>query len=1088
MTALMTAIRATSFEGLIFFVYDREAVKKESDPPENAIVYFYPPSVSIEDRISICGQMIGMSYFIHSFIGSTPALCKLQTEKMATVQSGKFTLALGGSLSEPDSLLIKQLETLLHLFTFYHGSLDRIRSMCENQKQFLTWMNVIWDCYLHFVRHYGDFLPGVFDPLPFHELPKSVAATCFTKASYILQACQRRQHILGGCILYSDRILCSQLEPSITERLLLLKPNQRNHPARPVKTGHDLPFGVRILNAFLTLSEYPNLLEALTESAYRQPGSSESPRAFPDMYMTSSPFVIKEHFSREGTGDNKQQVSSGDSENSSNQKDKSSFNSTENEVSTDPRHFPNSFGDQANREGQTTDASNRNSDAVKKGLRFKIAENPHMDFDRNSVESNLSNDVGLIMEPIDVSDLKVVTCRESRLATGKEDVISVSRSFMNGNEIDGNDVKRHSSSVSTCREPDSDGSKVRKLPENEAMTFCRLLIDDIITQVCEMIEDKNSSFAAARSRTCVELGSSPDVFCVEALKSQNICCQYTNVCESRQKGNKTENFKTYSKTSPVYSEQGLESGSTGCTSVSVDEDKTSCGCQETGPAVSIENIDSMDACSNKGHSSSEESTKIPMDFDSVLGFNVNVRPSEKVSEKCLAGTGAKISQNEASDFVSEYLNRTKEECRDSARNDAEILPSNAIVCSHIGAELGLPVLESNDQGTEASSRGSCVNASCHAGDDGGKPVTVSPVSSNEDSEGGKPVSPSTVSSGTESDDWQAVTVSPVSSGTESEGGVPVTASLVSSNTDIEGGVLATASSVSSSAESEGVNSETVPSVSSCADSESDVPVTQSTNASKEGSDGRNFVAEASVSGHCSSDIYVTNGLKEESSGAGIGGPVYAARDETRERNEEGEGTSLTDQDFEEQQILFEEEGDHVNHVEGLTHVNLYVQAHSKVVLILLAEEGLSTDCNSIKALWETSLNQLGELEFLVKQSSGEEPTTMYSEDYSFLVYDSFERTMKGNLSELVHQVDHLFCETTKVLHEQFENSSTLKDIMLRDRSSTVYGKSNLGRGTYFHLKGPHRTMHGVPSHRDPFLKLEKRATKVLNKDHGVNIF
>ena len=40
-----------------------------------------------------------------------------------------FSQALGGSLSEPDSLLIKQLETLLNLFTFYHGSLDRIRSV-----------------------------------------------------------------------------------------------------------------------------------------------------------------------------------------------------------------------------------------------------------------------------------------------------------------------------------------------------------------------------------------------------------------------------------------------------------------------------------------------------------------------------------------------------------------------------------------------------------------------------------------------------------------------------------------------------------------------------------------------------------------------------------------------------------------------------------------------------------------------------------------------------------------------------------------------------------------------------------------------
>lgn len=45
-------------------------------------------------------------------------------------------------------------------------------------------------------------------------------------------------------------------------------------------------------------------------------------------------------------------------------------------------------------------------------------------------------------------------------------------------------------------------------------------------------------------------------------------------------------------------------------------------------------------------------------------------------------------------------------------------------------------------------------------------------------------------------------------------------------------------------------------------------------------------------------------------------------------------------------------------------MNLYVQAHSKVVLILLAEEGLSTDCNSIKALVSVGLDDV------MRKSSG----------------------------------------------------------------------------------------------------------------------
>ena len=80
---------------------------------------------------------------------------------------------------------------------------------------------------------------------------------------------------------------------------------------------HDLPFGVRILNAFLTLSEYLNRYGALTESAYRQPGSPDSTGAFPDMYTTCRLSATSGNSSGEGNGDKLQHISSDGGANSS---------------------------------------------------------------------------------------------------------------------------------------------------------------------------------------------------------------------------------------------------------------------------------------------------------------------------------------------------------------------------------------------------------------------------------------------------------------------------------------------------------------------------------------------------------------------------------------------------------------------------------------------------------------------------------------------------------------------------------------------------------------------------------------------------
>lgn len=107
---------------------------------------------------------------------------------------------------------------------------------------------------------------------------------------------------------------------------------------------HVLPFGVRILNAFLTLSEYLNLYDALSESAYRQSVRSDSTGAFPDMYTGPHSPETCRNPSEDLGGHKLQQHSSGDvaSSNecsvgeSTEKKSDSDKNCPENEVSAVP--------------------------------------------------------------------------------------------------------------------------------------------------------------------------------------------------------------------------------------------------------------------------------------------------------------------------------------------------------------------------------------------------------------------------------------------------------------------------------------------------------------------------------------------------------------------------------------------------------------------------------------------------------------------------------------------------------------------------------------------------------------------------------
>lgn len=76
---------------LIVFVYDSERCQKEEDDPNNAVVYFYPSWVSEQQRLALCGQLMGVTQFISSAF-APPNIMSLQSGKFAIRNIGHYIL------------------------------------------------------------------------------------------------------------------------------------------------------------------------------------------------------------------------------------------------------------------------------------------------------------------------------------------------------------------------------------------------------------------------------------------------------------------------------------------------------------------------------------------------------------------------------------------------------------------------------------------------------------------------------------------------------------------------------------------------------------------------------------------------------------------------------------------------------------------------------------------------------------------------------------------------------------------------------------------------------------------------------------
>lgn len=81
----------SSRELVIAFVYDTQRCTQEADDPQDAVLFFHPGWVSEQQRLALCGQLMGATYFLLASF-SPPRILSLQSGKFAIRTFGRYVV------------------------------------------------------------------------------------------------------------------------------------------------------------------------------------------------------------------------------------------------------------------------------------------------------------------------------------------------------------------------------------------------------------------------------------------------------------------------------------------------------------------------------------------------------------------------------------------------------------------------------------------------------------------------------------------------------------------------------------------------------------------------------------------------------------------------------------------------------------------------------------------------------------------------------------------------------------------------------------------------------------------------------------
>ncbi|KAF4519765.1 hypothetical protein B566_EDAN010359 [Ephemera danica] len=238
----------------VVFVYDCESCVSEADDPQDAVLYFHPAWVSEQQKLALCGQLMGAShFFLASF--SCPRMIALRSGQFAIRQCGRFILAVGADHSFLPWVLQKRADSLLGLVRLFHGGLEGLALSCDHDRTVLVdKLQVILDTFVPIAQNFGD----TFGHEPTLFLPKS-ASNAFIEAVQVLEFCQEQPGVLGGMVLYNNRVVATQLSPDLTRRFIYSNPLNIKSCVESVPTPYEMPLGSRLLRVFLEKTEFHNL-------------------------------------------------------------------------------------------------------------------------------------------------------------------------------------------------------------------------------------------------------------------------------------------------------------------------------------------------------------------------------------------------------------------------------------------------------------------------------------------------------------------------------------------------------------------------------------------------------------------------------------------------------------------------------------------------------------------------------------------------------------------------------------------------------------------------------------------------------------